>query len=92
VCFEQLRNLACAQKYNRKTGRKKSSGQLGRETWMFPVLAALFPDLARAAAQYRLDRLNASLANANAMGYDGAEFAWENRSQACHAGAVLAAL
>ncbi len=43
-----------------------------------PVLTVLFPDLARAAAQYRLDRLPASLANAAASGYDGAMWAWES--------------
>jgi len=45
---------------------------------MFPVLTVLFPDLARVAAQYRIDRLPASLSNARAMGYDGAKFAWES--------------
>jgi trehalose/maltose hydrolase-like predicted phosphorylase len=50
------------------------------ETWMFPVLTVLFPELARVAAQYRFDRLAASLQNAAAMGYDGAAWAWESAS------------
>ena len=45
---------------------------------MFPVLTVLFPDLARVAAQYRLDRLPASQTNAQLLGYDGAKFAWES--------------
>lgn len=47
---------------------------------MFPVLTVLFPDLARVAAQYRLDRLDASRANAALSGYDGAMWAWESAS------------
>lgn len=47
---------------------------------MHPVLTVLFPDLARVASQYRLDRLPASRANARLMGYDGAKFAWESAS------------
>jgi hypothetical protein len=50
------------------------------ETWMFPVLTVLFPDLARATAQYRIDRLPASLKNAELCGYDGAMWAWESAS------------
>lgn len=48
------------------------------ETWMFPILCVLFPDLARVAVQYRLDRLGASTANAEAMHYSGSKFAWES--------------
>ena len=48
------------------------------ETWFVPILTALFPDLARVASQYRLDRLPASITNAQNMGYDGAKFAWES--------------
>jgi hypothetical protein len=48
------------------------------ETWMFPVLTVLYPDLGRVAAQYRFDRLGASEQNAAAMGYDGAAFSWES--------------
>jgi hypothetical protein len=50
------------------------------ETWMFPVLTILYPDLARVAAQYRLDRLSASLTNALNMGYEGAMWSWESAS------------
>ena len=45
---------------------------------MFPVLCVLFPDLARAAAQYRIDRLPASEANAASLNLTGAQFAWES--------------
>ena len=48
------------------------------ETWMLPVLAVLHPDIARAAFQYRFDRVNASLENARLSGYDGAMWAWES--------------
>lgn len=47
---------------------------------MMPVLCVLFPDLARVAAQYRIDRLPASLANAAASDYDGAMWSWESAS------------
>ena len=48
------------------------------ETWMFPLLTVLYPDLARVAAQYRIDRLSASLTNAINMGYEGAMWSWES--------------
>jgi trehalose/maltose hydrolase-like predicted phosphorylase len=48
------------------------------ETWMFPILTVLYPDLARVAAQYRIDRLSASLTNAINMGYEGAMWSWES--------------
>ena len=50
------------------------------ETWMFPVLVVLFPSLARVAAQYRIDRVPASQANAAAMNESGAHWAWESAS------------
>ena len=48
------------------------------ETWMFPSLIVLFPDIARAAAQYRIDRVAASETNARLAGYEGAMWAWES--------------
>ncbi len=45
---------------------------------MQPVLAVLFPSLARAATQYRLDRLPASYANARSLNESGAHYAWES--------------
>lgn len=45
---------------------------------MFPILAVLHPDLATAAAQYRIDRVPASRANAAALGYRGSMIAWES--------------
>jgi hypothetical protein len=48
------------------------------ETWMYPVLVVLFPDLARAATQYRIDRVGASLANAASLNRTGAQWAWES--------------
>jgi hypothetical protein len=50
------------------------------ETWMFPVLAVLRPDLARVAAQYRLDRLGASVANSASLNQSGSQYAWESAS------------
>ena len=48
------------------------------ETWMYPTLLATEPDLARAALQYRADRLPAAYANAAATGWRGARFPWES--------------
>lgn len=50
------------------------------ETWMYPVLVILFPELAKAASQYRIDRLGASQTNAALSGYDGSMWAWESAS------------
>ena len=60
------------------TGAYSSHAFWDDETWMLPVLSVLFPDLARAALQYRLDRLPASMTNALLMNYSGAKFAWES--------------
>jgi hypothetical protein len=83
--FDIVSSLRADWNWSTSPGGLATGGYSGHsfwdmETWMFPVLTALFPDLARVAAQYRLDRLNASLANAKAMGYDGAKFAWESGS------------
>ena len=48
------------------------------ETWMFPNLVALFPQEARALAEYRSQRLPAALARAKDHGYIGAMQPWES--------------
>lgn len=48
------------------------------ETWMFPTLLALKPDLARSILDYRLERLDAARKNAAMHGYRGAQFPWES--------------
>jgi protein-glucosylgalactosylhydroxylysine glucosidase len=59
------------------------SGYLGHifwdaETWMFPALLALHPELARGMLDYRIDRLEAARQNALASGYEGAMYPWES--------------
>lgn len=59
------------------------SGYLGHvfwdaETWMFPVLLALHPELARTMLEYRYQRLSGARRNAFANGYRGAQFPWES--------------
>jgi protein-glucosylgalactosylhydroxylysine glucosidase len=48
------------------------------DTWMFPVLAVLHPELARSMVEYRFNRLQAARDNAYAHGYKGAMFPWES--------------
>jgi len=48
------------------------------ETWMYPPLLMLHPDLARSALQYRLDRRHSAAAIAKRNGYGGYEFPWES--------------
>jgi trehalose/maltose hydrolase-like predicted phosphorylase len=45
---------------------------------MAPSVYLLYPDIGMAAAQYRLDRLNASMQRAATAGYEGAFWAWES--------------
>jgi protein-glucosylgalactosylhydroxylysine glucosidase len=45
---------------------------------MFPVLTVLFPELARVAATYRMDRVGASGTNAALSSYNGSMWAWES--------------
>ena len=47
------------------------------ETWMFPVLLMLHPDLALEMLNYRYDGLSAARKNAAAHGYSGAMYPWE---------------
>ena len=46
------------------------------ETWMFPVLLLMHPDLAREMLQYRYDRLHGAKQKAYLMGYQGALYPW----------------
>lgn len=48
------------------------------ETWMFPSLLALHPELARSLLEYRFERLSAARQNAFSNGYRGAQFPWES--------------
>jgi trehalose/maltose hydrolase-like predicted phosphorylase len=48
------------------------------ETWMYPSLLALHPELAAAMNAYRHDRLAAAEQHAAATGYQGARFPWES--------------
>lgn len=48
------------------------------ETWMFPPLLVLHPELARQLLDYRADRLEAAKRRAYAHGYRGAMFPWES--------------
>ncbi|MFW9597457.1 MAG: glycoside hydrolase family 65 protein [Paludibacter sp.] len=48
------------------------------ETWIFPVLLLLQPEMARNMLDYRYDRLHAARMNAYMHGYKGAMFPWES--------------
>lgn len=48
------------------------------ESWMYPPLLALHPELARSLLDYRFNRLDAARRNAMLNGYRGAEFPWES--------------
>ena len=48
------------------------------ETWMFPPLLVLHPELARQLIDYRTDRLEAARQRAYAHGYKGAMYPWES--------------
>lgn len=48
------------------------------ETWIFPALLVLQPDMARNMLEYRFNRLQAARNNAFAHGYNGAMFPWES--------------
>jgi trehalose/maltose hydrolase-like predicted phosphorylase len=47
------------------------------DTWMFPALLMLHPELARSMVMFRYRTLDAARANAKANGYSGAMFPWE---------------
>jgi protein-glucosylgalactosylhydroxylysine glucosidase len=48
------------------------------DTWMFPALAVLHPDLARSMVMFRHRALAAAERNARANGYCGAMYPWES--------------
>ncbi|MGN0218665.1 MAG: glycoside hydrolase family 65 protein [Muribaculaceae bacterium] len=48
------------------------------ETWMYPVVLYLNPELARDMINYRVDGLDAARVRARAHGYRGAMFPWES--------------
>lgn len=48
------------------------------ETWMFPTLLALHPELAAGMNDYRYDRLAAAEKHAAETGYSGARYPWES--------------
>ncbi|MBP0460549.1 discoidin domain-containing protein [Streptomyces montanisoli] len=48
------------------------------DTWMNPALLAAHPDLARGLLDYRSTLLDAARANAQAHGYQGAQYPWES--------------
>ena len=48
------------------------------ETWMFPVLLLMQPQMARQMLQYRYNRMNAARYNAYMHGYKGVMFPWES--------------
>jgi trehalose/maltose hydrolase-like predicted phosphorylase len=48
------------------------------ETWMYPALLALHPDLARSVVDYRYNTRSGARQNAEDTGYRGMRFAWES--------------
>jgi Trehalose and maltose hydrolases (possible phosphorylases) len=48
------------------------------DTWMFPALLMLHPEMARSFVDYRFDRLEAAKKNAFEHGFRGAMYPWES--------------
>ena len=48
------------------------------ETWMYPSLLLLHPDVASSVVNYRANTIAGARANAQATGYGGTRFAWES--------------
>lgn len=48
------------------------------DTWMFPALLLLHPEMARSFVDYRFDRLEAAKRNAFEHGFQGAMYPWES--------------
>ncbi|SFJ42618.1 Trehalose and maltose hydrolase (possible phosphorylase) [Amycolatopsis sacchari] len=48
------------------------------DTWMFPSLLVLHPELARSIVRFRYDTLAAAEANARSAGYRGGSWAWDD--------------
>jgi trehalose/maltose hydrolase-like predicted phosphorylase len=50
------------------------------ETWMFPALLALYPDVAESVLEYRYRTLPGARANAERLGYQGVFYPWNGAS------------
>ncbi len=50
------------------------------ETWVFPALLLLHPEMAKTLIDYRYNHLDAAKRNAYIYGYKGAKFPWESSS------------
>lgn len=48
------------------------------DTWMFPSLLALHPELAKSIVMFRYDTMAAAEGNAAGSGYQGGSWAWDN--------------
>ncbi|MBR7825127.1 carbohydrate-binding protein [Actinospica sp. MGRD01-02] len=48
------------------------------DTWMFPTLLALHPELAKSIVMFRYDTISQAEANAKANGYQGGVWSWDN--------------
>jgi trehalose/maltose hydrolase-like predicted phosphorylase len=48
------------------------------DTWMFPSLLALHPELAKSIVMFRYDTIAQAQANAASAGYKGGSWAWDN--------------
>lgn len=48
------------------------------DTWMFPALLVLHPDIAKSLIEYRFERLDAAKRNAFSHGFKGAMYPWES--------------
>lgn len=53
------------------------------DTWMFPALLLLHPEIAESMIDYRYNRLNAAKLNAFEHGYKGAQYPWESADTGC---------
>nr|XP_033784772.1 protein-glucosylgalactosylhydroxylysine glucosidase isoform X2 [Geotrypetes seraphini] len=49
-----------------------------QDTWIYPNVLLLYPELARAVLGYRIQMLNGALRNAEEQGYQGGKFPWES--------------
>ncbi|XP_030055381.1 protein-glucosylgalactosylhydroxylysine glucosidase [Microcaecilia unicolor] len=54
-----------------------------QDTWIYPNVLLLYPELARAVLGYRVQMLNGALRNAEEQGYQGAKFPWESAATGC---------
>ena len=50
------------------------------ETWMYPTLLLLHPEVASSVVNYRANTIAGARANAQATGYQGTRYAWESAS------------